>query len=231
MRNGCDKMLEIELVNNINNYLEDKGIKFSNELRMGIGIPDISLNIGASQYLKPINDYFLLSIFNFINKRKIVSFTEIKNEFLLTFNKVKYYLMKLADMSLVEIKNELVRIIKNISSTNLGITISIEAKLKDWKGAGLQAQRYLCFSDYSYIAMPCGYIKNIDTSFFEETGIGILSIDGKRIEEILPAKKSKECEFTLKYILTSKIVEKYGVIKKKHLKPNVFTPYVLSKNS
>ena len=39
-------MLEIEIVNNINTYLECKGIHFSNELRMGVGIPDISLNIG-----------------------------------------------------------------------------------------------------------------------------------------------------------------------------------------
>ena len=41
-----------------------------------------------------------------------------------------------------------------------GKTISIEAKIKDWKSGILQAQRYLMFSDFSYLALPEEKIKN-----------------------------------------------------------------------
>jgi hypothetical protein len=217
-------MLEIEIVNNINTYLECKGIHFSNELRMGVGIPDISLNIGATRYLKPMDDYFLLSILEFVNKKHCTSFHEIKNEFLITLDKVKQYVVILAKMSFVKVKNDIVRAIKNIFSAKLGTTISIEAKLKDWRGACLQAQRYLCFSDYAYIAMPSNYIKNIEQKLFVESGIGILSVEGNKVEEILSARKSDSCEFTLKYLITSKIIEKSVEMGKKHLRKNIFTP-------
>lgn len=217
-------MLESEIVNNINSYLGNKGILFSNELRMGIGIPDISLNIGATQHLKPMDDYFLLSILEFINKKHFTSLNEIKKEFLMTMDKVKKYVIILAKMSFVKIKYDIVKAIKNMYSAKLGTTISIEAKLKDWKGACLQAQRYLCFSDYAYIAMPSDYIKNIDQDIFVKAGIGILSVNGNKVEEVLFAKKSGLCEFTLKYLITSKIIVDNDELEKKHLRKNIFTP-------
>lgn len=224
-RNGYNSMLEIELVSNINSYLDNKGISYSNEIRMGIGIPDIALNIGANYRLKPIGDYFLLSILTFVEKRHIASFDEIKKEFLLTLEKVKHYVFALANLSLVRVKNQLVKAIKNIFSTKLGTTISIEAKLKDWKCACLQAQRYLCFSDYAYVAMPDSYIKNVDTTIFTQSGIGLLSVEGNQMKEIISAKKSGSCEFIQKYLITSKIIQKYNEIKRKHLRNNIFTPY------
>lgn len=219
-------MLEVELVNNINHYLEMKGIRYSNELRMGIGIPDITLNFGANRRLKPLDDYFLVSILSYVNDKRKVTFTEIQETFLLGLEKVKQYVSTLANLTLVVIKNTLVKIVKNIFSADLGITISIEAKLKDWKGACLQAQRYLCFSDYSYVALPSETIKNVDLSIFQESGIGVLSIKGKKIEEILFAKRSASCDYILKYISTSKVIEKNIDIEKRHLRPNVFTPYI-----
>lgn len=223
-------MLEVEIVNNINTYLECKGIRFSNELRMGVGIPDISLNIGASRYLKTMDDYFLLSILEFVNKKHYASFYEIKNEFMMTIDKVRQYVVTLAKMSFVRIKNDIVKAIKNIFSAKLGTTISIEAKLRDWKGACLQAQRYLCFSDYAYIAMPCDYISNIKQSIFEKSGIGILSVEGNKVEEVLSARKSDSCEFTLKYLITSKIIDRNTKTEKKHLRENVFTPLYLNQS-
>ncbi len=74
-------MLEIDIVNKINSYLERNGVRYSNELRMGVGITDISLNIGANYRLKPISDYFLLSILTFVERKHVVSFDEIKKSF------------------------------------------------------------------------------------------------------------------------------------------------------
>lgn len=220
-------MLEIDIVNTINGYLANKGVRFSNELRMGIGIPDITLNLGVTHRLKPIDDYFHLSILSFIEEKHTTSFTEIKNQFLLTIERVKQYVSTLEDMSLVKVKNQIVRAIKSIFSSKLGITISIEAKLKDWKGACLQSQRYMLFSDYAYVAMPEHYIKNADPKLFLQTGIGLLSVSSNSVHEIIPAKKSNICDFIQKYLATSKIMGKYSTVEKKPLRNNLFTPYVL----
>ena len=219
-------MLEIDIVNSINNYLVQKGVRYSNESRMGIGIPDVSLNIGANNRLTPINDYFMLSVLNYINKNQIVSFMEIQEEVLLSFDKIKKYVIALEELNLVKIKQDSVQIIKDVFLSKLGTTFSIEVKVKDWKTAILQAQRYLCFSDYSYIAMPDKYIKNVCIDIFEDSGIGILSVSDDKINEVLTAKKSKTCELFLKYIITSKIVQNQNVIEKKHLRKNIFTSYI-----
>jgi len=219
-------MLEIEIVNTINSYLFQKGVRYTNESRMGIGIPDVSLNIGANNRLTPINDYFMLSMLDYINKNHIVSFMEIKDEILLSFDKVKQYIIALEKLNLVKIKHDSVQIIKDVFLSKLGTTFSIEVKIKDWKTANLQAQRYLCFSDYSYIAMPNKYIQNINTDQFKDSGIGILSVSDGRVDEVLSAKKSKTCELILKYMITSKIIQNQNVIEKRHLRKNIFTSYV-----
>lgn len=218
-------MLEAELVGNLNYYLQQKGVLYSNELRMGIGIPDITINIGANRRLKPLDDYFMLSILAYVSKMKEVTFFQIKDEFTLGMEKVKRYVSTLAKLYLVEVKKTVVRILKSISSVKLGTTISIEAKLKDWKGACLQAQRYLCFSDYSYVVLPSEKIKNVDPGLFIAAGIGLLSIDGIKVCEVIPAIKSTSCDFILKYISTSKIIKNNTRTVKKHLRPNVFSGY------
>lgn len=219
-------MLEIDLVNNINNYLEKKGMLYSNELRMGIGISDITVNIGANRRMEILDDYFLVSILAYIDERKKVTFHQIQNKFMLGTKKTKQYVFKLAKLSLVKIKNVVIEILKNILSINLGTNISIEAKLNNWKQACLQAQRYLCFSDFSFVALPEGTIKNVDSKMFLDSGIGLLSVSRKSIIEVIPAKKSLSCEFSLKYISTSKIIEKNIKTVKKHLRPNIFYPYI-----
>ncbi|QHQ61479.1 hypothetical protein Ana3638_12405 [Anaerocolumna sedimenticola] len=97
-------MLDVDLVNNINHYLEMKGIRYSNELRMGIGIPDITINFGANRRLKPLDDYFLVSILAYVNDRRMVTFTEIQETFLLGLEKVKQYVSTLVNLSIVIIK-------------------------------------------------------------------------------------------------------------------------------
>lgn len=220
--------MESDLVHNINNYLFKRGILYSNELRMGIGIPDIIINFGANRRMETLDNYFLISILSFVERRKKVTFYDIEEEFRFGIEKVKQYVFTLAKLSLVEVKKTIIRIIRKILSVNLGTTISIEAKLKDWKGACLQAERYLYFSDFSYVALPERTIKNVDTSVFLKAGIGLLSVERNKIAEIIPARKSSSCEFIFKYISTSKVIEDNRNTIKKHLRPNVFSSYILS---
>ena len=63
------------------------------------------------------------------------------------------------------------------------------------------------FSDYSYLALPKSRIKNVDISYLSVGGIGLLAVDSDgSIEEIVSPKKSRECEYKQKYILTTIIL-------------------------
>lgn len=52
--------------------------------------------------------------------------------------------------------------------------VAIEAKLKDWKQGILQARRYKSFTDECYLAILSRYEKNIDYSYLDRFGIGLI---------------------------------------------------------
>ena len=222
-------MLESEIVNSMNDYLFNHGICYANEIRMGIGIPDISFNLGGNRRIKYMDDYYLFSIWDYINEKRKVTLAEIGQQFLFTVDKVKKYVFRLAEMSLVEVKNEIVRVINSIKNARLGTTVSIEAKISDWKNGVIQAQRYLLFSDYSYLALPISNIKLVDEDLLKEAGIGLLSVNGNCLNEVIEAKKSTECDYNLKYMHTSVIFDRYKKETNKYVrrKDNIFTKYLL----
>lgn len=224
-----DKMLEVEIVNSINEYLQNHGICYANEIRMGIGIPDISFNLGGNRRMKCMDNYYLFSIWDYVYEKKKTTFKEIGEKFLFTLNKVKKYVYQLAEMSLVAIKDEVVRVINSIKDVRLGVTVAVEAKISDWKNGLVQAQRYLLFSDYSYLALPQSNIKHVNIDLLKEVGIGLLAINDKDLKEIIPAQKSNECEYYLKYMHTSVIFDKYKKEDKKYIrkKENMFSKYLV----
>lgn len=107
-------------------------------------------------------------------------------------------------MSLVAIKDEVVKVINSIQNARLGITIAVEAKISDWKNGIIQAQRYRLFSDYSYLALP---------------------------EEIITAQRADECEYYLKYMHTSILFDRYKKENGKYIrkKENIFTKYLVER--
>lgn len=223
------KMLEAEVVNSMNGYLCSHGICYANEIRMGIGIPDISFNIGGNRRIKCVDDYYLFSVWDYVNTKKKTTLNEIGRQFLFSLEKVKRYVFQLARMSLVAVKDEVVRVINSIKNARLGITVAVEAKISDWKNGLVQAQRYLLFSDYSYLALPQKNIKLVNINLLKEAGIGLLSVKEGTVEEILPAQKSEKCDYYLKYMHTSVLFDKYKKENKKyiHRKDNIFNKFLL----
>lgn len=221
-------MLEAEVVKSMNDYLRSHGICYANEIRMGIGIPDISFNLGGNRRIKYVDDYYLFTVWDYVNAKKKTTLKEIGKQFLFSLEKVKKYVFQLVEMSLVAIKDEVVRVINNIKNARLGITVAVEAKISDWKNGLVQAQRYLLFSDYSYLALPEKNIKLVDIELLKEVGIGLLSIKDSVLEEILTPQKSCECEYYLKYMHTSVLFDKYKKENSKymHRKNNIFTKYL-----
>lgn len=222
-------MLEAEIVHLMDNYLYCHGICYANEIRMGIGIPDISFNLGGNRRIKCMDDYYLLSVWDYVNAKKKVTLKEIGSRFLFSLEKVKKYVFQLVKMSLVVIKDEVVRVINDIKDAKLGITVAVEAKISDWRNGLIQAQRYLLFSDYSYLALPEKSVKLVDFEMLKKEGIGLLSIREDDLEEIIAAKKSDECEYYLKYMHTSMLFDKYkrGGNKCLRRKDSIFTKYLL----
>lgn len=225
-------MLEAEVVNSMNGYLYSHGICYANEIRMGIGIPDISFNLGGNRRIKCVDDYYLFSVWDYVYAKRRTTLKEIGNQFLFSLEKVKKYVFRLAGMSLVAIKDEVVRAINSIKNARLGITVAVEAKISDWKNGIVQAQRYLLFSDYSYLALPEKNVKLVDLDLLKTVGIGLLSVKEREVEEILPAQKSEECDYYLKYMHTSMVFDKYKKDNRKYIrrKNNIFTKFLLECN-
>lgn len=211
------RMLESELVGQIEKYLNKYQIRYAKEVRMGIGVPDVSINIGALKSMAVISDYYLLSIVEYLNNNKRTTVNEISEHFGYDKIKLANYLNQLQNEKVILQNGNRLCVRRKIFGLNLGKTISIEAKLKDWKSGILQAERYLMFSDYSYLALPKDKIKNVDLEYLNKSGIGLLSVDASNIEEIIKPIMSSECEYKQKYIVTSSIIKNSSTIYKRKI--------------
>jgi len=57
--------------------------------------------------------------------------------------------------------------------------VAIEVKLKDWRQGIMQARRYKSFTNECYLAILSNYEKNIDYSYLEKFGIGLILFNSK----------------------------------------------------
>lgn len=209
-------MLEAELVDNITQYLRKYQIRNTKEIHMGIGVPDISINIGAPKSMTLLSDYYLLLFVEYLSKNSGVTLCNLSECLSIDKSKAQSYLNQLVAKKIVVQKKDLIYINRKIFGLNLGKTISIEAKIKDWKSGILQAQRYLMFSDYSYLALPNDKIRNVDLEQLNRVGIGLLSVNSIKVEEVVRPQQSQECDYKLKYIVTSSIIkDNMQVVKRK----------------
>ncbi len=209
-------MLECELVEKLTKYLDRYKLRYAKEIRMGVGLPDVSINIGASKSMDKITDYYQLILCEYLTVNKSVYLKKLLDDVSLDKIKVMGLLNDLESKNIVKIKNEKVYLNKKIFGRDLGVTISIEAKIKDWKSGLIQAERYLTFSDYSYLVMPEEKVKNVDVLEVERLGLGLLSIsrDGE-LKEVYTPRKSQFSEYKQKYLLTSNILNNFCFLGKR----------------
>lgn len=88
------------------------------------------------------------------------------------------------------------RVIKEYTAAT-DLVISIEAKLRDWRRALGQAQRYKRFSDLSFVLLDgeqsASAIKNI--ALFHEKNIGLLCLTNAKLDILyVPEKNSKKMQ-------------------------------------
>ena len=203
-------MKEKDLVNILNDYIESKKIIYGNEIRMGIGIPDIMI---CSEMLKKeslITDYYALKIYDYINKKKVDNIEEITKKVSMSKKNICKYIYELKEKNILEFEKDKIEVLKDLDLQDIGTNISIEVKLKDWKNGILQAKRYLRFSDYSYLAILEQYQKNIDLDELKNSGIGLIVV-GDKIKQVIKPKKSKQCDKYFKYISISSLLNKRNI--------------------
>lgn len=211
-------MVEAELVKTIEFYLKKYHLRYKTEIRMGIGVPDVVINFGASKRMTLIDDYYLLAICEHIEECGKIQLGELLKFFSIDKSKMATYLNQLLIKNIVISNKESIYLKKKILKCDLGKTISIEAKIKDWKGGILQAQRYLNFSDYSYLALPEEKIKNVNIAYAQEQGIGLISVTSNGgLQEIIHPKASMVCDYKQKYLVTSAIIAgNMNIVKRIH---------------
>lgn len=201
-------MKESELVSVLNKHLKQNKLIYANEIRMGIGIPDVVVGCDLPAKHENIVDYYVLKAYYFIVENNIKNINEIIEISILPKAQIMRYIQLLLDRDIISIDGETIIVNKRIDKEPLGVNISIEAKVKDWRMGIIQAQRYLSFSDYSYVALPEESVKNVEAEKFIHSGIGLLSISDNDIQEIIPPIKSLECDYLFKYISISSLLEK-----------------------
>jgi hypothetical protein len=201
-------MRESELVSVMNRHLKENKLIYANEVRMGIGIPDVVVGYNLSEEHESIVDYYELRVYCLIIEKNITNIKEVIKFSTLPKAQIIKYVHLLEEKNIISINDEAIIINKRLDKKSLGINISIEAKIRDWRSGLIQAQRYLSFSDYSYVALPEKNIKNVESQKFTDSGIGLLSISDNDIQEIISPVKSGECDYFFKYISISSLLEK-----------------------
>jgi len=208
-------MKEIDLVDKIAAYLEKYHIRYSREARMGIGVPDIVINLGASKSIIKITDYYVLALAEHVKREGRISLEEAKNYISFDQQRFKSIINYAVENRVLSIKNGYISCDKKVFDLNLGIAIAIEVKLSKWQNGLLQAQRYMSFANYSYLALPDSKIRNVDVEMLKDMGIGLLSISERGPEEILKPCESQIYEYKQKYILTSSTILEGSVQRKR----------------
>ena len=201
-------MRESELVSVMNKHLKDNRLIYANEIRMGIGIPDVVVGCNLPEEHESIVDYYALRVYCLIVENNMRSIKEVIEFSTLPKTQIVKYIQLLKDRKIISTDDESIIIKKRLDKKSLGINISIEAKVKDWRSGLIQAQRYLSFSDYSYVALPENSVKNVESQKFIDSGIGLLSISDDDIQEIIAPVKSSECDYLFKYISISSLLDK-----------------------
>lgn len=170
--------------------------KILEEVKLGFGIAD--LVIGELIELTSSIDREQLSsvdigIYKIIEKKKKITFEAVSEITRCNKRQITKSLEKLINGSFIE-KQDTCYVFANKYELSFKKSIAIEAKLKNWRRALMQAYRYKWFADYSYVVLDHAHInpalKNIN--MFEKYNIGLISVtlDGESYSHNLPKREN-----------------------------------------
>ncbi|MHC4112462.1 MAG: hypothetical protein ACYSWZ_11940 [Planctomycetota bacterium] len=199
-RSGPEQNIENTTVLNMAKLLKSHGnlLWIGGSVPLGAGIPDIIAAIFNPQLLnlarasKPN-----ISILSYLRIIGLAKKDTIARKLLLSNGAIKSQLEVYQEIGAVQKINN--AYCMHSSWKNLiSETVSVEAKVSNWKRAANQAIRNKLFSHYSYVAFPTRVANRVKTeNIFKDNGLGILSIEGDTMVLIKNARKS--CSFIWEY--------------------------------
>jgi hypothetical protein len=212
-------MKEIDLVNELNREFSKGNVLHANELRMGIGIPDIAC-LDYFTDIPNIDNFFVLKLYTHIYHGMEIN--ELYQTLSIERNRINSFLKVLKNENILEIKDGSILIKRQINFEETPELTSIEVKIRDWKAGLNQAIRYHMFSDYSYLAISADYLHNVKTSHFQEPGIGLISISENNNKLIIRAQKNIGYDKSYKYIALSLLQKKHRINSKNSIHSQSF---------
>ncbi len=183
---------------------EYKSVKCIREFNSGNGISDLTLGVlNDTQPEIAIKNYaemyYLITFFSKLGEKifvdDLLSMQNLNRRTLISL------VQKLAQSNFI-IEKEDYCIVKKLYRPAFKNIISVEAKLKKWRDGFYQAMRYKCFSHKSYLAVPDGYVKNVDTSLLVENNIGLISVVNDGVKIIIEPHSEKPSDLVSYYHLS-----------------------------
>lgn len=207
---------EIELIVVLKQKLKQifsrDNIELLEEVSLGYGIADIVIcNVDYPKIPENPSEIFLnrsdINIYNIISGEASVTFDFIYDTTRSSKQSISGSLTKLITLGYIKQLDNYFTIQKQYELPYKS-SFAIEAKLKDWKGALTQAQRYKWFAEYSFVVMDEHYsqpaIRNIDTFNKYNVGLATINTEGE-FNRIYNPKRQKPYDPIMQVLLSEKI--------------------------
>lgn len=186
---------EKEMIPVLTDYLHSMGyLIVANEIDSSYGIADIVATMDSQDHkYYPFNNIIDVFLLNSIPYNKIISLEDISKMSSYSEKHLKYTVLKgFIEGGFLVKEIEGYRRIKRLTTRKNPI-IAIEAKLKKWRNAFLQAMRYKKYADFCYVALLESTLKNVDLNLFKENNIGVLAVSpSKSVNQVIAPQKNKD---------------------------------------
>lgn len=185
------------------------------EVGLGFGIADLvigeliydneNLRIGREP-LRPID----VGIYKIVEREQRVTVESVSYMTRCSKRQVSIALEKLVRAAFVK-KEDLFYVLTKPYELVFRQSIAIEAKLKNWKRAMMQAYRYKWFADYSYVVLDANYIKPAleNIGLFKEYNVGLLSLSTEgEFQNYFSPHKEKPIDSKMQILLSETLLFK-----------------------
>ena len=186
-------------------------IEIFEEVSLGYGVADMVVCYLDYSKTDSSPEVFLtrpdINIYKIINNAQSVTFDIISDTTRSSKQTISESLNKLVNLNYVNREDNFFTIQKEYELPFKN-SFAIEAKLKDWKRALNQAQRYKWFADYSYVVMDEHYsqpaIQNINTFIKHNIGLATINTKGDFNRHFSP-KRQKPFDPVMQIMLSERI--------------------------
>lgn len=176
------------------------------ELRSGNNIADVVYTTELRRDEILFSDYQLAYYYvREIYNKKNVDLRRVNISDIGTKRKFDKFLLELESQGYIQIEGSTIKSIKKVNGATKKF-IAVEAKLSDWRSGIEQAIRYKSYADEVYLALSAEYIKNVDVSFLENHGIGLMSVSDKKLRLTLRAKRNTHFDLDIQLYLSDKFL-------------------------